>query len=309
MTKEHGERLIDIALESAELSLDEKVKFVQKIEKLVENTLKKQQICMEKPTKSIENDENKQLIVENSKDNEVSRDNEVSKDNEVSEEEFERRLAEEKVKWMEELNVQNKKQINDIKKVIHEEIVPSFTNDEARAKERIANLHGNVRIAAMQAIEKYVNDKRTFESQATEGMKFAYTIDDYIDQAIKAQSEVEKAAVASIPTRATRATKADVEAETKEIEKSAKTYSDPNNRDTRTYEQKVADLKNFSDPSDPTGNQATVLMERAKEMLEDAGYETMREAYNKGEPYARLCKLWDYFTTNCGWPERPGKDA
>ena len=38
MTKEHGEKLTNIALESAELSLDEKVKFVQEIEELVENS-------------------------------------------------------------------------------------------------------------------------------------------------------------------------------------------------------------------------------------------------------------------------------
>ena len=304
MTKEHGEKLINIALESAELSLDEKVKFVQKIEKLVENTLKKQQICIEKTTNVAENigqnikqtSENKQLIEED----------------EVTEEEFNRRLAEEKAKWEAELAARDKKQVETIKQAVHEEIAPSFTDDEARARKRLETLHGNVRICAMQAIEKYVNDKRTFESQCSEGMKFAYTIDDYIDKAIEVQEAANREALAqaqnAIPTRATRATKADVEAEAKEIEKSAKIYSDPNNRDTRTYEQKVADLKNFSDSSDPTGNQATVLMERAKELLEDAAYETMREAYNKGESFARLCKLWDYFTTNCGWPERPGKE-
>ena len=49
---------------------------------------------------------------------------------------------------------------------------------------------------------------------------------------------------------------------------------------------------------------ATKLIEKAKEILGEDEYESMRHVYNDGHPYKDLCKYWDYMSNNAGWPAR-----
>lgn len=46
------------------------------------------------------------------------------------------------------------------------------------------------------------------------------------------------------------------------------------------------------------------LIEKAKEVLGEEEYESMRHVYNDGHPYKDLCKYWDYMSSNAGWPAR-----
>lgn len=53
-------------------------------------------------------------------------------------------------------------------------------SDEARAREILAPLTGLKKAATAAAIQRYLKDKATFEANCSEGMQFAYTMDDYV---------------------------------------------------------------------------------------------------------------------------------
>ena len=58
--------------------------------------------------------------------------------------------------------------------------IETTISDEARAREILAPLTGLKKAATAAAIQRYLKDRATFEANCSEGMQFAYTMDDYV---------------------------------------------------------------------------------------------------------------------------------
>ena len=110
---------------------------------------------------------------DNNTDNTSDNDSDNGDDNEVTEEEFHRRLAEERTKWEQERQQQQQ--------------VVVMNNDEyerASAYKRLDGLTGLKKLATKHAIDTYFEHKEKFRQLYGNepGMKFAYTLEDYLDR-------------------------------------------------------------------------------------------------------------------------------
>ena len=110
---------------------------------------------------------------DNTSDNDSDNNTDNGDDNEVTEEEFHRRLAEERNKWEQERQQQQQ--------------VVVMNNDEyerASAYKRLDGLTGLKKMATKHAIDTYFEHKEKFRQLYGNepGMKFAYTLEDYLDR-------------------------------------------------------------------------------------------------------------------------------
>ena len=111
---------------------------------------------------------------DNNTDNDSDNDSDNGDDNEVTEEEFHRRLAEERTKWEQERQQQQQQ-------------VVVMNNDEyerASAYKRLDGLTGLKKAATKHAIDTYFEHKEKFKQLYGNepGMAFAYTLEDYLDR-------------------------------------------------------------------------------------------------------------------------------
>lgn len=111
---------------------------------------------------------------DNTSDNNSDNNTDNGDDNEVTEEEFHKRLAEERNKWEQERQQQQQQ-------------VVVMNNDEyerASAYKRLEGLAGLKKLATKHAIDTYFEHKEKFRQLYGNepGMKFAYTLEDYLDR-------------------------------------------------------------------------------------------------------------------------------
>ena len=109
---------------------------------------------------------------DNNSDNNSDNNTDNGDDNEATEEEFHRRLAEERNKWEQERQQQQ---------VI---VVNNDEYERASAYKRLDGLTGLKKMATKHAIDTYFEHKEKFRQLYGNepGMKFAYTLEDYLDR-------------------------------------------------------------------------------------------------------------------------------
>lgn len=114
-------------------------------------------------------------------DNAVDNSSDNDKENEVTEEEFNRRLAEERAKWEQE---HAQAHTRAVKQEHQLEISNNLDYEKACAYQRLNGLAGLKKAATKHAIDVYFEHKEKFKQLYGNepGMNFAYSLDDYIDK-------------------------------------------------------------------------------------------------------------------------------
>ena len=193
MTREIGDILIREVLDHKDYEVERKIKLIEKIEKLVMASLniaakvseiKADQIAKKEATKQEQIEEAKQRLESGETVREVSQDiperivRKASKDihseppaNNVHEVELPTRAT--------------KDEDTEEDKPILEVAAYNVDDERAVAMKRLAGLTGLKRAAMAAAIDRYFKDREAFSEAYKDdpSMKFAYTLDDYINGA------------------------------------------------------------------------------------------------------------------------------
>ena len=201
MTREIGDILIREVLDHKDYEVERKIKLIEKIEKLVMASLniaakvseiKADQIAKKEATKQEQIEEAKQRLESGETVREVSQDiperivREASKDIRTQDvHETSANNVHEDVREVELPTRATKAEATEEDRPILEVAAYNVDDERAVAMKRLAGLTGLKRAAMAAAIDRYFKDREAFSEAYKDdlSMKFAYTLDDYINGA------------------------------------------------------------------------------------------------------------------------------